>query len=219
VLLWAGTFLGLGFLFSAQLEQVAHFAHQIGIALVVLVVCGGLAGYLLRKYVRRQRFLRQLRMARITPEELKQKLDAGEEVAIVDLRHPLDFLPEPYLIPGAIRMTMEELAHLHEAIPRDRDVVLYCTCPNEATKRNDRVTPMSTWGYARASTGGRVLRLASTWIPSRFPIRTDPTSKENRQLCAQSYDPQLKTVVTRNEIPGRISFLSRCETEVGLTNH
>ena len=133
VLLWAGTFLGLGFLFSAQLEQVAHFAHQIGIALVVLVVCGGLAGYLLRKYVRRQRFLRQLRMARITPEELKQKLDAGEEVAIVDLRHPLDFLPEPYLIPGAIRMTMEELAHLHEAIPRDRDVVVYCTCPNEAT--------------------------------------------------------------------------------------
>jgi membrane protein DedA with SNARE-associated domain/rhodanese-related sulfurtransferase len=133
ILLWAGTFLGLGYLFSSQLEQLAHYAHQIGTALVLLVVCGSLAGYLVRKYVRRKQFLRQLRMVRITPEELKQKLDAGEEIAIVDLRHPLDFLPEPYLIPGAIRMSMEELSHLHEAIPRDRDVVVYCTCPNEAT--------------------------------------------------------------------------------------
>ena len=133
ILLWAGTFLGLGYLFSSQLEQLAYYAHQIGTALILLVICGILAGYLVRKYARRQQFLRQLRMARITPEELKEKLDAGEEIAIVDLRHPLDFLPEPYLIPGAIRMAMEELSRLHEDIPRDRDVVVYCTCPNEAT--------------------------------------------------------------------------------------
>jgi hypothetical protein len=102
ILLWAGTFLGLGYLFSSQLEQLAHYAHQIGTALILLVICGILAGYLVRKYGPRQQFLRQLRMARITPEELKEKLDAGEEIAIVDLRHPLDFLPVPYLIPGAI---------------------------------------------------------------------------------------------------------------------
>ena len=133
ILLWVGTFLGLGYLFSNQLEQLAQYAHQIGTALIFLVICGSLAGYLVRKYARRQQFLRQLRMARITPEELKEKLDAGEEIAIVDLRHPLDFLPEPYLIPGAIRMSIEELSRLHEEIPRDRDVVVYCTCPNEAS--------------------------------------------------------------------------------------
>jgi rhodanese-related sulfurtransferase len=72
-------------------------------------------------------------MARITPEELKQKLDAQEQVAIVDLRHALDFLPEPYTIPGAIRIPMDKLGDRIQEIPRDRDVVLYCTCPNEAS--------------------------------------------------------------------------------------
>ncbi len=133
VLLWASTFLGLGYLFSSQLEQVAHYAHQLGILLVVLILCGSLAAYLICKYLRRQRLLDQLRMARITPEELKQKLDGNEKVAIVDLRHPLDFLPEPYTIPGAIRLPMEELERRIHEVPRDRDVVLYCTCPNEAT--------------------------------------------------------------------------------------
>jgi membrane protein DedA with SNARE-associated domain/rhodanese-related sulfurtransferase len=133
VLLWASTFLGLGYLFSLQLEQVANYARQLGIFLLVLILCGSLAAYLIRKYLRRRRFLDQLRMARITPEELKQKLDENAIVTIVDLRHPLDFLPEPYTIPGAIRLPMEELERRIHEIPCDRDVVLYCTCPNEAT--------------------------------------------------------------------------------------
>jgi membrane protein DedA with SNARE-associated domain/rhodanese-related sulfurtransferase len=163
VLLWATTFLGLGYLFSSQLEQVAHYAHQLGILLVVFILCGGLAAYLIRKYVRRKRFLRQLRTARITTEELKQKLDAGEKIAIVDLRHPLDFLPEPYTIPGAIRLPMEELEGRIDEIPRDRDVVLYCTCPNEATSAMTalrlrqlgitRVRPLAGGYFARRQRG------------------------------------------------------------------
>ena len=77
---------------------------------------------------------RQLRT--ITPAELKRALDAGEPIAVVDLRHPLDFLPDPRLIPGAIRISPGEVAQRHQEIPRDRDVVLYCTCPNEATSRD-----------------------------------------------------------------------------------
>ncbi len=72
-------------------------------------------------------------MARIIPTELKQKLDMHEAVTIVDLRHSLDFLPEPYIIPGAIRIPMENLDKQQSQIPRDREVVLYCTCPNEAS--------------------------------------------------------------------------------------
>ena len=72
-------------------------------------------------------------MARITASELKQKLDKNEPVTIIDLRHSLDFLPDPYTIPGAIRIPLEELEKRQDEIPPNREVVLYCTCPNEAS--------------------------------------------------------------------------------------
>ena len=52
---------------------------------------------------------------------------------IVDLRHPLDYLPDPRVLPGAIRISPGEIAAQSEVIPRDRDVILYCTCPSEET--------------------------------------------------------------------------------------
>lgn len=79
-LIWAGAFAGLGYLFSKQLEYVAAYAQRLGVTLVVIMV-GGLAAYMIWKYVQRRRFLRPLRTSRITPEELKQKLDAGEDLA------------------------------------------------------------------------------------------------------------------------------------------
>ncbi len=124
--LWVSVFTGLGYAFSDQLERVADRALTMGIWLLVLLL-GGLAGYIGWKFVLRQRFLRQLRIARITPEQLKRRLDAGENVVIVDLRHSLDFEAEPEVIPGAFRMDAAELEKADEQIPRDRDVVLYCT--------------------------------------------------------------------------------------------
>ncbi len=125
-LLWAGGFAGLGYLFSQQLERVAASALRLGTSLVGVLV-GGLAAYIIWKYVQRQRFLRQLRIARISPEELKRKLDAGEDVVIVDLRHSLDFQAKPHTIPGALRLPVEELEQRHHEIPSNRDIVLYCT--------------------------------------------------------------------------------------------
>jgi rhodanese-related sulfurtransferase len=52
---------------------------------------------------------------------------------IVDLRHPLDYLPDPRVLPGAVRIGPAELAALADQIPRDRDIILYCTCPSEET--------------------------------------------------------------------------------------
>lgn len=124
--LWAGVFAGLGLLFSDQLEWLAGQVARLGTWLAAILV-GGLAAYLLWKYVHRQRFLRRLRMARITADELKRKLDAGEEVMFVDLRHSLDFEAEPHVIPGALRLSAEDLDGRHHEIPRDRDVILYCT--------------------------------------------------------------------------------------------
>jgi len=123
---WAASFVGLGYIFGDQLEQIAAYAMRWGSSLVVVLV-GSLAAYILWKYVQRQRFLHRLRNARITPKELMERLSTGDEVTIVDLRRPLDVEALPYRIPGALRMAMEELEKRHQEIPRDRDIVLYCS--------------------------------------------------------------------------------------------
>ena len=125
-LLWAGTFLGAGFVFSGQIEQIAaHLASFGGNLGVVLVTA--FAVYIAYKFIARQRFLRQLRIARITVGELKEKIDASEEMVIVDLRHSMDFEADPQTIPGAFRMDAGELEEKNDRLPRDRDVILYCT--------------------------------------------------------------------------------------------
>ena len=73
-------------------------------------------------------------------EELKRQLDAGEQVYIVDLRHPLELVPDPFTLPGALHVSPEELASRIAEIPRDRDMVLYCTCPSEATAAKTAMT-------------------------------------------------------------------------------
>jgi membrane protein DedA with SNARE-associated domain len=124
--LWASTFLGLGYVFSGQIERIAEHAASLGGWLVVILV-GALASYLGYKFIARKRFLRELRIARITVEELKRKLDAGEDLAIVDLRHSMDFEADPEIIPGAFRVDAKELEEKNELLPRDREIILYCT--------------------------------------------------------------------------------------------
>ncbi len=79
------------------------------------------------KFLERQRFLRALRIARITPEELKKKLDAREEILLLDVRHPLEFDADPYMIPGALFVPLEEIEQDSRPVaPGGREVVLYC---------------------------------------------------------------------------------------------
>jgi len=125
-LAWAGSFTVAGYLFSAQIERVAGYALRLGSWLIVLAVVALLA-YVSWKYVQRQRFIRRLRIARITPEDLKRKLDAGEDIVVVDLRHSLEFDAEDVKLPGALHIDPKEIEQRHQEIPRDRDVVLYCT--------------------------------------------------------------------------------------------
>ncbi len=123
---WVGSFLGLGYLLSDQIEEVAIHAARLGTSLVGLVL-GILTAFIFWKFNQRQRFLHHLRIARITPEELKKKLDAGEEVMVLDVRHPLEFAADPRTIPGAFYVRLEELDKEDTRIPRDRDVVIYCS--------------------------------------------------------------------------------------------
>ena len=125
-LVWGGSILGTGYIFSSEIERIAERAARLGGSLAVLIIAA-LAGYIAWKFFARQKFLRDLRIARISPEELKQELDSGVELVIVDLRHSMDFEADPETIPGAFRMDAKELEEKNDRLPRDREVILYCT--------------------------------------------------------------------------------------------
>ena len=108
------------------METVVAYAARFG-GLLFAILVGGLAAYVAWKYVQRRRFLRSLRVARITPEELKAELDAGADLLIVDLRHALDHEAEPRMLPGELRLPVEEFEERVEEIPRGRTLILYCT--------------------------------------------------------------------------------------------
>jgi membrane protein DedA with SNARE-associated domain len=125
-LLYVGTFVAIGWIWSDQIEAIAEGAAALGGRLPMLV--GALlALWVLGKLLRRWLFLRQLRVARITPEELKERMDLGEDVVVVDLRHAADFDQSRVSIPGSIRIAIEDIESGHDRIPRDREIVLFCT--------------------------------------------------------------------------------------------
>ena len=137
--LWVGALLAAGRLFGDALKRDPSLLNWVGRFSGVLLVLA-IAGFFVARLYRRRMVLRKLVAARLEPEELKRQLDAGEEVYIVDLRHPLELLPDPFKLPGAVHVSPEALtARVHE-IPRDRDVVLYCTCPSEATAAKTAMT-------------------------------------------------------------------------------
>lgn len=125
-ILWAGFWTGVGYIFSDAIERVLIWVASLGRAAAVLVGAA-LIGYVLLKYLRRWLFLRRLRIARISPEDLRRKLEAGEDIAILDLRTALDVAAVPYAIPGSRWIAAEHLDDRLSDIPLDRELVLYCS--------------------------------------------------------------------------------------------
>jgi membrane protein DedA with SNARE-associated domain/rhodanese-related sulfurtransferase len=137
--LWLTVILTVGRLFGDILKRDPSLLSWVGRfsgALLLLAILGFFIGRLLR----RRMVLRQLVASRLEPEELKKQLDAGQSVYIVDLRHPLELLPDPFTLPGALHISPEALTARSHEIPRDRDIVLYCTCPSEATAAKTAMT-------------------------------------------------------------------------------
>ena len=87
VLLWAGTWIGVGYAFSDAVAVIAARVEQLGLWLVVVAAL--LGAYVVGKFVRRRLYFRRLRRATISPEALKGRRDADEDVTIVDLRTTL----------------------------------------------------------------------------------------------------------------------------------
>ncbi|MEP6546839.1 MAG: DedA family protein/thiosulfate sulfurtransferase GlpE [Gammaproteobacteria bacterium] len=131
-ILWAGTALGAGVLFKSQIAQVLvhleEFGSITGMAVILL-----LAAYIAYKWWERRSFYRLLRMARISVEELYALIEAGGSPLIIDVRSITARELEPRWIPGALHVPLQDVAHHLKELPRDRDIILYCTCPSEAS--------------------------------------------------------------------------------------
>jgi len=136
-LVWAGAWLFAGRFFgdiaeksSSLFATLTHFA----VALVLLMILG----IIVYRYVQRHRFMAELRGLRLEPEQLLAMMAEAREGGtlspfIIDLRHPLDVLTDPEVVPGALRIGPDELKLHRDEIPSDREIVLYCTCPSEET--------------------------------------------------------------------------------------
>jgi rhodanese-related sulfurtransferase len=128
---WLAALLAGGYLSMRTIDWLGIFVitaqWAVGLAIVVSVVMAA------RSYWQRRKFQKTLRMARIAPEDLYRQVEAGEQPVIVDLRHPLDYLSAPRTLPGALRIPPDQIAQRLAEFPPERDIVVYCTCPNEET--------------------------------------------------------------------------------------
>ena len=130
--LYVGCFVLAGVLFSRQLEQIINALAGLGRG-ALGVVAALAALYIGFRYWQRRRLLRELQMARITVDELHQRQEAGDSLVVLDLRSHFELEQDPAVIRGALHVTMDELSLRQRDIPRDRDIILYCDCPNEVS--------------------------------------------------------------------------------------
>ena len=103
--------------------------------LVLVIVLTALVGFGIFGWQRRKNRERELERHSVSPQELHAFLGSGEPIVILDVRQALDLLAYPEQIPGAHRIPPEEVLEKPYLIPKDKDVVVYCTCPSEKTSR------------------------------------------------------------------------------------
>lgn len=123
-MLWIGFYGGVGYVFSEQLETMASYGLRMGSSLGLLLV-GLLGAWLVWKFLQRRRFLRKLAVARITARELRDLLESGEEVLIVDLRSNPEKERDP--MTGAVAASIDDLEAGLRDVPRDREIILFCS--------------------------------------------------------------------------------------------
>jgi membrane protein DedA with SNARE-associated domain/rhodanese-related sulfurtransferase len=130
--LWVGVSVALGVFFARQVTELLAQLEDWGL-IAMLVVGAVVAAYVALKWWQRRRFYKTVRMARITVEELKSLIEAQPEPLVVDLRGPAERLSDGRAIPGARAISLAQIEQRVADFPKDREIVFYCSCPNEAS--------------------------------------------------------------------------------------
>jgi len=161
--LWVGAAMTVGYLFTSQIELVLAWmtAHATIAALTVAIVVGVYIGV---KAWQRWRLSRYVESAKITVEELRVRLDSEPVPFIVDIGSQLAQRNRPH-IRGAVLLDLDAVSRLDD-FPRDRDIVVYCACPNEASaKRAAQILIKRGWKQVRPLTGG-----IDAWVAAGHPV-------------------------------------------------
>jgi len=122
----------LGVAFHRQIEKLIPFVMAYRVE-ALITLCALLAGYIVYKWWDRVRFFSTLRMARIEANDLHRLIASGAAPLIVDVRSATAVALEPKRIPGAIRVPLNEVKDRLLGLSREREIVAYCTCPNEVS--------------------------------------------------------------------------------------
>ena len=124
--IWVSVYLTLGNLFYRQVDKIIQWlgllGRQAGLVIFILLMI-----YLAYKSIQRWRFIRGLRVDRITPQEAHGLLNGGQPVTIVDLRHPAEVERVGTKIAKALVLRPDELRSRSHEIPKDQEIILYCT--------------------------------------------------------------------------------------------
>jgi len=132
VVIWAGVAIGAGMAFHTEINE--FIVHLEGLGTLAAEAVGVLlGGYIALKWWERRRFYRTLRIARIGVADLRALMDGGRRPVVVDVRSPGARDLDPRFIPGALAMDAAEVDGRLGELPADREIVFYCTCPNEAS--------------------------------------------------------------------------------------
>ena len=125
-LLWAGAGVVGGMVFHRAVDRVLAFLTSIGSAAFALLGAG-LFVFVAFKWWQRRRFYKLLRMARISVEELQGLMDEGKSPIVLDVRTTKGRSLDPRRIRGAAVLDVYNLDQELRDLPRDREIILYCT--------------------------------------------------------------------------------------------
>ncbi len=165
--LWVGSGLIAGMLFQSQIDRLLAHLDRIG-SVAGLAAAGLLAAYIAFKWWERARFYKSLKMARISVEDLYGLMQSGAAPTIIDVRSPTARALEPRFIPGALHVPLENIGQHLGHLPRDRDIILYCTCPSEASAaRVAKLLMNQGFKKVRPLHGG-----LDAWIGAGFAVAT-----------------------------------------------
>lgn len=173
--IWTGSTIGLGMLLHQEIGRLVAPLQQLE-PVAIGFIATLLAGYISMKWWQRRRFYDRLRMARITVDELHKLMAEGQRPLVVDLRTSLVRDQDSRIIPGALVANIADVEQWRDQLPTDREIIFYCTCPNE-TGAAYVARQLMNLGYARVRP---LLGGLDAWVAAGFEVGSGPVTVAGR---------------------------------------